>query len=136
MRTAGRDSRPLNEELNRAELMGERVEKTAVAVRQLYSLLNQELPAHVLPGLQADLALNVPPPAPKAASNLPAWPNTLPEQVRAVAQVLTTAPRRPATGRVRGQLQRQRPVEKRPAPHSGNAGNAGRARREGSAWRS
>ena len=55
------------------------------------SLLNQELLTHVLPGLQADLALNVPPPAAKTASNLPAWPGTLPEQVRAVAQVLTTA---------------------------------------------
>ena len=37
------------------------------------------------------MALNVPPPAAKAAASLPAWPNTLPEQVRAVAQVLTTA---------------------------------------------
>ena len=55
------------------------------------SLLNQELPAHVSPGLQADLALNVPPPAAKAAPNLPTWPSTLPEQVRAVAQVLSTA---------------------------------------------
>ncbi len=55
------------------------------------SLLNQELLAQVLPGLQADLALNVPPPAAKTAAILPAWPGTLPEQVRAVAQVLTTA---------------------------------------------
>ena len=55
------------------------------------SLLNQELLAHVSPGLQADLALNVPPPAAKTAASLPAWPATLPEQVRAVAQVLTTA---------------------------------------------
>ena len=47
---------------------------------------------HVLPGLQADLALNVPPPAAKTAAGLPAWPGTLPEQVRAVAQVLSTAP--------------------------------------------
>ena len=42
-------------------------------------------------GLQAVLALNVPPPAAKTAASLPAWPPTLPEQVRAVAQVLTTA---------------------------------------------
>ena len=54
-------------------------------------LLNQELLTHASIGLQADLALNVPPPAAKTASNLPAWPGTLPEQVRAVAQVLTTA---------------------------------------------
>ena len=54
-------------------------------------LLNQELLTQVLLGLQADLALNVPPPAAKTAPNLPAWPSTLPEQVRAVAQVLTTA---------------------------------------------
>ncbi|HQS30303.1 DNA methyltransferase [Polaromonas sp.] len=56
-----------------------------------HSLSNKELPAQVLPGLQADLALNVPPPAAKAAAGLPAWPGTLPEQVRAVAQVLSTA---------------------------------------------
>ena len=43
--------------------MGERVEKTALAVRHLYSLLNQELLAHVLPGLQADLAFNLTLPA-------------------------------------------------------------------------
>ena len=55
------------------------------------SLLNQELLTHVSIGLQADLALNVPPPAAKTAANLLAWPSTLPEQVRAVAQVLTTA---------------------------------------------
>jgi hypothetical protein len=55
------------------------------------ALSNKELPAQVLPGLQADLALNVPLPASKNASNLPAWPATLPEQVRAVAQVLSTA---------------------------------------------
>ena len=54
-------------------------------------LLNQELLTHVLPGLQADLALNVPLPTAKAAASLPAWPATLPEQVRAVAQVLSLA---------------------------------------------
>ena len=56
------------------------------------SLSNQELLAHVSTGLQVDLALNVPPPAAKTAPGLPAWPGTLPEQVRAVAQVLSTAP--------------------------------------------
>ena len=56
------------------------------------TLLNQELLTHVSIGLQADLALNVPPPATQTAASLPAWPGTLPEQVRAVAQVLTTAP--------------------------------------------
>ena len=55
------------------------------------ALLNQELLTHVSIGLQADLALNVPLPTSKTASNLPAWPATLPEQVRAVAQVLSTA---------------------------------------------
>ena len=33
----------------------------------------------------------MPPPAAKTAASLPAWPPTLPEQFRAVAQVLTTA---------------------------------------------
>ena len=37
------------------------------------------------------MALNVPPPAAPTAPGLPAWPGTLPEQVRAVAQVLTAA---------------------------------------------
>ena len=67
------------------------MEKTALAVRHLYLLSNQELPAHDLLGLQADLALPVLLPAAKTAASLPAWPATLPEQVRAVAQVLTTA---------------------------------------------
>jgi hypothetical protein len=55
------------------------------------SLLNQELPAQALSGLQADLALHVPPPAAQPTASLPTWPGTLPDQVRAVAQVLTTA---------------------------------------------
>jgi hypothetical protein len=54
-------------------------------------LLTSELLAHVFIGLQADLALNVPLPAAQPTASLPAWPGTLPEQVRAVAQVLTTA---------------------------------------------
>ena len=55
------------------------------------SLSNQELPAEASPGLQADLALNVPPPVGPTAASLPTWPGTLPEQVRAVAHVLSTA---------------------------------------------
>ena len=38
------------------------------------------------------MALNVPLPAGPSKSGVPAWPNTLPEQVRAVAQVLSNAP--------------------------------------------
>ena len=54
-------------------------------------LLMSELIAHVFIGLQADLALNVPLPAAQPTASPPAWPGKLPEQVRAVAQVLTTA---------------------------------------------
>ena len=56
------------------------------------SLLNQEQSGQVLPGLQADLALNLPIQAvSQAASAAQPWPGTLPEQVRAVAQVLASA---------------------------------------------
>ena len=55
------------------------------------SLSIQKLLAQVKLRLQVDLALNVPLPAVQGASSIPAWPNTLPHQVRAVAQVLSTA---------------------------------------------
>ncbi len=62
----------------------------AVASKQ--ALSNQELLAPVSIGLQADLALDSPKKAAKpAVPALPAWPATLPEQVRAVAQLLGTA---------------------------------------------
>ncbi len=58
-------------------------------------LSNQKLLAHIPQGLQADLALN---PASKSAASTVTtsatpihWPSTLPEQVRAVAHVLTNA---------------------------------------------
>ena len=56
------------------------------------SLLNQELLAPVVTGQQADLALNS---ATQASLDAPAtlqpWPNTLPEQVRALAQILASS---------------------------------------------
>ena len=57
-------------------------------------LSNQELPAPVSIGLQADLALNMAVDAVsgKTTNTLPPWPGTLPEQVRAVAQILASAP--------------------------------------------
>ena len=56
------------------------------------SLLNQEQTGRNLPELQADLPLNFPIQAvSKAFSTAQAWPGTLPEQVRAVAQALASA---------------------------------------------
>ncbi len=56
------------------------------------SLSNQEQSGQTLPGLQADLALDLPIQAvSQASSTAQPWPGTLPEQVRAVAQVLASA---------------------------------------------
>ena len=74
----------------RPEFQNPQVAAAAAAADQ--SLLNQELLTQASPGLQADLALNVPPPVGPTAASLPTWPGTLPEQVRAVAHVLSTAP--------------------------------------------
>ena len=62
------------------------------------TLSNQELVSQSQQALQADLALETPAElvaeaaAPVAATTALPWPATLPEQVRAVAQVLTSAP--------------------------------------------
>ncbi len=100
------------------------------------SLLNQELLAQVLPGLQADLALNVPPPALKTAASVPAWPGTLPEQVRAVAQVLTTATAALPLAALEASFKGKGPWKKGLPRILETLEALGRARREGGAWRS
>ena len=55
------------------------------------SLLNQELHAQAPLALQADLALNCKIPAGETVSFVPPWPSGLPEQMRAVAQLLAGA---------------------------------------------
>ena len=101
-----------------------------------HSLLNQELSAQVLHGLQADLALNVPPPAAPTAANLPAWPATLPEQVRAVAQVLSTATAALPLAALEASFKGKGPWKKGLPRILDTLEALGRARREGSAWRS
>jgi hypothetical protein len=100
------------------------------------SLSNQELPAQVLPGLQPDLALNVPLPAAKTAPGLPNWPNTLPDQVRAVAQVLTTATAAMPLAALEASFKGKGPWKKGLPRILETLEALGRARREGSAWRS
>ena len=57
------------------------------------ALSNQERTMAVLPGQQADLALDSPnQSSPAATGTLQPWPSTLPEQVRALAQLLAAAP--------------------------------------------
>ena len=103
-------------------------------------LLNQELLAPVNQGLQADLALNVPSADAVGAATdgqtAQAWPATLPEQVRAVAQVLDSAttvlPLPAIEARFKG-----RGAWKKSLPRILDTLEAlGRARREGEAWAS
>ena len=99
-------------------------------------LLNQELLTQVSIGLQADLALNVPPPALKTAASLPAWPATLPEQVRAVAQVLTTATTALPLATLEASFKGKGPWKKGLPRILETLEALGRARREGNEWRS
>ena len=103
------------------------------------SLSNQELLAHGNQGLQADLALNSPSAdALGVATGSPAahaWPATLPEQVRAVAQVLastsTALPQTEIEARFKG-----RGPWKKSLPRILETLEAlGRARREDAGWR-
>ena len=106
------------------------------AVAKNQPLLNQELLAQVLPGLQADLALNVPAPATQTAASLPAWPGTLPEQVRAVAQVLITATAALSLAALEASFKGKGPWKKGLPRILETLEALGRARREGKEWRS
>ena len=99
------------------------------------SLSNKEPLAHVSFGLQVDLALNVPPPAAKTAPGLPAWPGTLPEQVRAVAQVLSTAPQAMPLSALEASFKGKGPWKKGLPRILETLEALGRARREGKDWR-
>ena len=100
------------------------------------SLSSQELFTQVNNGLQADLALNVPLPAVPGKSSIPAWPNTLPEQVRAVAQVLSTATTALPLTALEASFKGKGPWKKGLPRILETLEALGRARREGSAWRS
>ena len=106
----------------------------------LASLLpNQELVTHVRQAVQADLALYSPTEGVVAATGgiqaAPAWPGALPDQVRAVAQVLASAntalPQSAIEARFKG-----RGAWKKSLPRILDTLEAlGRARREGDGWR-
>ena len=83
-----------------------------------------------MPGLQADLALNVPPPA----ASLPTWPNTLPDQVRAVVQVLASQPVAMTLTNIEAHF-KSRGAWKKSLPRILETLEAlGRARRDGESW--
>jgi hypothetical protein len=111
------------------------------------TLQNQELSAQDTRGLQADLALNVPveepqPTKPRKGATaaapvaVQAWPATLPEQVRAVAAVLTSANAALPLDALEARF-KSRGAWKKSLPRILETLEAlGRARREGDAWRS
>jgi hypothetical protein len=68
------------------------------------SLSKQELPAQVQQAIGADFALN---PVTAAATPQP-WPGALPEQVKAVAQVLASSPQALTLAQITACLRRQR----------------------------
>jgi len=99
-------------------------------------LSNQELITQVLPGLKADLAPNVPAPAAQTAPGLPAWPNTLPDQMRAVAQVLTASSAALPLAALEASFKGKGPWEKGLPRILETLEALGRARREGDQWTS
>jgi len=110
-----------------------------------HSLSKEELHTHVLPGLQADLALNNPvqpvkPVKPRKAAtattgNEPqAWPATLPEQVRVVAAVLASASAALPLDALEARFKGRGPWKKSLPRILETLQALGRARREGDAW--
>ncbi len=99
-------------------------------------LQNQELLAPVVTGLQADLALNSPAQGmPEANGILPPWPNTLPEQVRALAQLLASATSPLALPAIEARFKGKGPWKKGLPRILETLEALGRARREGDGWR-
>ena len=87
----------------------------------------------VLPGLQVDLALNSPNQgSPAATGTFQPWPSTLPEQVRALAQLLAAAPAAQTLPTIEASF-KGKGQWKKGLPRILEA--LGRARREGDGWR-
>ena len=99
-------------------------------------LSNQEQSVHVPQGLQADLALDS---ANKGRHQAPAstqpWPSTLPEQVRALAQLLATAPAAQTVPEIEARFKGKGPWKKGLPRILDTLEALGRARREGHGWR-
>ena len=91
----------------------------------------------VLPGLQADLALNSPETGIlQAPGTLQPWPSTLPEQVRALAQLLAAAPAAQTLPAIETRFKGKGPRKKGLPRILETLEALGRARREGDGWRS
>ena len=90
----------------------------------------------VLPGQQADLALDSPNQGlPAATGTLQPWPATLPEQVRALAQLLAAAPAAQTLPAIETRFKGKGQWKKGLPRILETLEALGRARREGDGWR-
>ncbi len=108
------------------------------APRQSALLLsNKELLAHIPPGLEADLAPNLSAVPSTGAIPITAqpWPATLPEQVRAVAAVLTASPSALPVATVEAHFKGRGPWKKGLPLILDTLAALGRARCEAQGWR-
>lgn len=97
---------------------------------------DQELPAPVRQGLQAEMALENEPAAGKApGQNTQPWPASLPEQVRAVAQALAAAGTALAMPAIEARFKGRGPWKKGLPRILETLEALGRARREDGGWR-
>ena len=105
---------------------------------QAKSLSNNELSAPVVKGPQADLALNAEQ-NPATTANHPAappWPGALPDQVRALAQVLSSHAGTLTLAEIEARFKGRGPWKKSLPRILETLEALGRARREGDGWRS
>ncbi len=98
------------------------------------SLSNSELLAQILRRQQADLTLNIAPD--KAPATITqAWPADLPDQGRAVAQVLTSAAGALSIGAIEQHFKGRGPWKKSLPRILQTLAALGRARQDGESWR-
>ena len=106
----------------------------AGSLPKLGATLRQEQPAPAARALQADLALETGSQGTAASPASPAstqpWPATLPEQVRAVAHVLASAPAAQTLGALQGRFKGKGPWKKSLPRILETLEALGRARRE------
>ena len=101
------------------------------------ALQNSEHTAPVFAAQQADLALNIPAVATAGASQpgAQAWPSTLPEQMRAVAQLLASATTAITLVHIEAHFKGKGPWKKGLPRILETLEALGRARHEGDGWR-
>ena len=101
-------------------------------------LSNQEQLMHVSLGLQAEMALDMaqkPPETAAKGANTQPWPAALPEQVRALAQVLASQPGALTIATIEARFKGRGPWKKGLPRILETLEALGRARREGDGWR-